>query len=382
MDKDLSIEAKQTFSVVTLLATILVVGIHYKSDIPDQPSVAVATWNQVAQEFWFGGIARVAVPVFAFAAGLFYFRSDDGTFLSYRTKFASRIRTVVIPFFIVASLAMVFWLLVRRVEGKPIDMTAAEFVRMWLLRPPAEQLWFLRDLMVLVTIAPIIRWCCQRRLCRDVFVGAIMITWVFDAQVFPMVAGWRLLQMETLLFFTLGCVAVSNFHLIEGVGQSSGRLVATGWLLWASLVAARMGVRADFDIWYADDHNLIDLLLHQASILVGVVTLFATAWRLRRPWIIRLSGGSFFVYLVHEFPLRAVAHRISDRLIDHDYSCWILTPIVLIGCYWAVVVLNRFAPRALALLTGGRAPSSQRKRSPISSSSSSSSLPPTQPSAS
>ncbi|MGB7324179.1 MAG: acyltransferase [Rubripirellula sp.] len=380
MDKDLSIEAKQTFSVVTLLATILVVGIHYKSDIPDQPSAALATWNQLFQEFWFGGIARVAVPIFAFAAGLFYFRSDDGTFASYRSKLASRVRTVAIPFFIIASVAIVFWLLVRHAEGKPIDMTAAEFAQMWVLRPPAEQLWFLRDLMVLVTAAPIIRWCCQRRLCRGVFVGTIAIAWVFDAQMFPMVAGWRLIQMETLLFFTLGCVAVSNYRLIERAGQSSGSMIAVGWAFWAGLVAARIGVRADFDIWYAEDHSLIDLLLHQASILVGVVTLFATAWRLRRPWIIRLSGGSFFVYLVHEFPLRAVAHRISDRLIDHDYSCWILTPIVLVGCYGAVIVLNRFAPRGLALLTGGRAPSSQRKSSPNQSSSPS--LPPTQPSAS
>lgn len=355
---DLSVRAKHAFSVLGLLATLMVVGIHYKSHVPDHPNPSMASWNQLAQEFWFGGIARVAVPVFAFAAGLFYFRSDDGSWASYRKKLNQRFRSVAMPYFIVGSVAMVFWLLFRRLEGKPIDLTPVQFVVTWLLRPPAEQLWFLRDLMLLVAMAPVIRWCCGNRLRRWVVVGIVATVWALDWQVFPLVAGWRLLQMETLLFFMLGCVAADRIPIIERVGSMSNGVFSGLVLAWAGLVMARMNVRADFDIWYADDHGLIDLLLHQASIAVGFVTIFAIAWRIQRPWLVSLSGGSFFVYLVHEFPLRAAAHRISDRFLDHDWSCWLLTPTVLCGSFAGVLLLGRFAPAALAMLTGGRVPQS------------------------
>ena len=219
MRNDLSIEAKQTFQVVALLATILVVGIHYKSNVPDYPDPALATWNELAQEFVFGGIGRVAVPLFAFAAGFFYFRSDDGTLACYRKKLQQRLRSVLFPFFIIGSIAMTSWLVVRRIEGNPVELTTGQFLSTWLLHPPAVQLWFLRDLMVLVCIAPAIRWW-MRKVSATVVIGVIAAMWAVNWQVFPIVAGWRLLHMETLLFFVLGYAAVSQVQLIERARQT------------------------------------------------------------------------------------------------------------------------------------------------------------------
>ena len=352
---DLSIEAQQTFQVVALLATILVVGIHYKSDVPDLPDPALATWNELGQEFLFGGVGRVAVPLFAFAAGFFYFRSDDGSLASYRKKLSQRFRSVLFPFFITASVAMVSWLVVRRIEGRPVDLTSGQFLATWLLRPPAEQLWFLRDLMVLVTVAPAIRRLGQ----RPHGIGCLCVLamfWAANWQIFPMVAGWRLLHMETLLFFVLGFAAVSRSEWIERVGQASWPVLTGGWVVWSGLIASRIYLRADFDIWYVADYGLCDLFLHQASILVGSVTLFMTAWRIRCNFLIRLSGASFFVYLFHEFPLRGVVERFSDRFLEHSTSCWIVTPLVITGCFAAAMLLGRYSPSLVAILTGGRTP--------------------------
>jgi surface polysaccharide O-acyltransferase-like enzyme len=352
---DLSVEAKQTFQVVAFLATILVVGIHYKSAVPELPDPSAASWNELAQEFLFGGIARVAVPLFAFAAGFFYFRSDDGSLATYRTKLQQRTRTLLFPYFIVGSLALVSWLAVRSIEGEPVSMTMAEFFTTWLLHPPAEQLWFLRDLMVLILLAPVIRFSCHSRL-RHGFVGVIASLWTFNYQVFPQVAGWHLLHMETLLFFTLGCLAVSRMTWIQSIGRLPVTSLLGVWLIWADLIVLRIIRRADFDIWYANAYGWNDLLLHQLSVLVGCFALFMTAWRIRCKLLIRLSGASFFVYLVHEFPLRAAVGRLADQVLDHSISCWIVTPLVLLGCYTAGVVLTRVCPSLMAVLTGGRTP--------------------------
>jgi surface polysaccharide O-acyltransferase-like enzyme len=352
---DLSIEAKQTFQVVALLATILVVGIHYKSDVPNFADPALSSWNELGQEFLFGGIGRVAVPLFAFAAGFFYFRSDDGSLASYRKKLKQRLRSVLFPFFIIGSVAMASWLVVRRIEGNPVDLTIGQFFATWLLRPPAVQLWFLRDLMVLVTVAPAIRWLGRKRsgICALSLLAAL---WIVNWQIFPVVAGWRLLHLETLLFFVLGFAAVSHTQWIQRVGRASSKVLLGSWALWCGLIASRIYVRADFDIWYIADYGFFDLILHQASIIVGSVTLFMTAWRIRCEFLIQLSGASFFVYLVHEFPLRAVVERFSDRFLDHSTSCWIVTPLVITSCFATAMLLNRFAPSLVAMITGGRTP--------------------------
>lgn len=357
MRNDLSFEAKQTFQIVAFLATILVVGIHYKSDVPDGPDPSLSTWNELGQEFLFGGIARVAVPLFAFAAGFFYFRSDDGSLACYRNKLRQRARSLALPYFLVSSVAMTSWLVVRRMEGSPVGLSMSEFLSTWLLRPPAEQLWFLRDLIVLVAIAPLIRLAAQRSV-GAVALGGVALAWCVDWEPFPKVAGWHLLHLETLLFFALGFAAVSRIDWIERCGRLSTSWILTGWAMWCGLIASRIYLRADFDIWYIADHGLLDLLLHQLSILIGAATLFATAWRIRCQPLIRLSGAAFFVYLIHEFPLRAVVERLSDRYLDHSTSCWVLTPIVIFGCFSLALALDRYCPTLIAWVTGGRTPAS------------------------
>ncbi len=356
MTRELSVAAKQTFQIVALVATILVVGIHYQSAAPATPSPEAATWNELTQEFLLGGIARVAVPMFAFAAGLFYFRSDDGTWRSYLRKLKSRGRSVLIPYFIIASVAITSWLVVRRIEGNPVQLGLVEFLATWLLRPPAEQLWFLRDLMVLVAIAPIIgrlvKWnsaCC---------LSAIGIAWMANWQPFPVVAGWHLLHIETLLFFSLGAAAVDRGDWIERLAQSRWPAAIGLVLVWCDLIVTRIFVRADFDAWYLHDYDAASLVLHKFSIVAGCVALFAICGKLRHDHLIRCSGAAFFVYLVHEFPLRAAVERVAQSTMDKPNWFWLTAPAAIILCFTAAILLNRLAPPVIAFLTGGRTPDS------------------------
>ena len=158
MSPDLSTAAKRTFQVVALIATLFVVGIHYQSASTDYVVSGHINTNQWAQEFLFDGLARVAVPLFALSAGLFYYRSDDGTFACYRKKLRSRAVTILVPYLIVCSVSMASLVIVDRLEDRGSARSVSEFFEQWLLHPPAEQLWFLRDLMVLVIAAPLIRW--------------------------------------------------------------------------------------------------------------------------------------------------------------------------------------------------------------------------------
>ncbi|MCA9137351.1 MAG: acyltransferase [Planctomycetales bacterium] len=358
---DLSTLTKRTIQMASLVATVMVVGIHYKTDVPDSPSFQDATWNQVLQEFWFGGIARVAVPMFSLIAGLLYFRSDDGTFTCYRKKFFQRCRTVLFPYFIVASIAMTSWLAIHRLRSDSVDMGAFEFLTMWLVRPPAEQLWFLRDLMVLVAIAPLIRWATQSRTHQAVSITALMTAWTTNFQPFPIIAGWHLIHIETLLFFTIGCCCASQVQWVNRVPEWRNSVTISVAGLWFSLVAIRVWMRPDFDIWYTDVYDFPNLIVHQLSILVGCFALMAIASRIDSHRLQCWSGASFFVFLVHEFPLRAAIELAVERIGDPALSCWLVFPGVVIGCYAFALLTSKRFPVAFALITGGRTPAGAGK---------------------
>jgi len=362
---DLTVSAKQTFQIVSLLATILVVGIHYKTDIPDSPDIGDATINELAQEFVFGGLARVAVPLFAFAAGLFYFRSYDGTWACYRSKLCRRGRTVLLPYFIVASLSTASWLVLQRLQHDPVQWPATVFLQTWLLHPPAEQLWFLRDLMILVASAPLIAWVLSRPLGQAAWLSTWLAAWMIDWQPFPQIASWRLLQVETLLFFSFGAIAARHPEWINRLCDSdrdaNRRSLFVMLATWIGLVALRVWLRPDLDLWYVRQYGWADLWLHQFGILVGCVAAVMAASRCRHERLIALSGASFFIFLVHEFPLRAALRHAAGSVTDPRPTCWILVPLALACCFALAWAVRRISPAAFALLTGGRDPEAAKR---------------------
>lgn len=351
---DLSNEAKQTFQIVSLIATILVVGIHYKSAAPISTDFNAADWNQLLQDFWFGGIARVAVPLFAFAAGLFYFRSDDGSWPCYVNKTKQRFFSVLVPYLIVGLAATLVWSGVQVVKGTG-ELTLLKFASTWLLHPPAIQLWFLRDLVLIVMAAPLIRWLGQSAASK-IAIPAIGIAWFFNFQVFPIVGGWYLLNLEPLFFFVLGCAAVRHYAWIERLGAAKKFEVGVVVSVWCLLVSLRVLCRPDFDLWYTNRWGFLDLAMHQVSILVGCVGLFMICWRLRSQFALAISGGSFFVYLAHEFPLRAIVVKVIGLIVPEAFTCWIATPCVVVGCYLLAVVIQQWLPSVYKIVTGGRGP--------------------------
>ncbi len=356
---ELSAETKQTFQVVAFLATIFVVAIHYQSAAPSSRSLEKASANQLAQEFLIGGVARFSVPMFAFAAGFFYFRSDDGTFRTYLRKLRQRSRSVLLPYLVIGFVATLFWVVVRLLDGKSLEGSPLELIATWLLRPPAEQLWFLRDLMVLVIAAPIIRQIAGLPYNLGVVITGLL--WLSHYQPFPIVHGWYLLHTETLFFFCVGCAANQHTDVFDRIGRFSTPTMFGFVIVWFDLIIARIMLRPDFDCWYTSDYSVESLLIHKASIVAGCFSIWMVAWKSRHPAVIRLSGAAFFVYLIHEFPLRATVERVAGPLLEKGVWFWVLFPLVTVSCFAAAMLLNRFAPRAIAFLTGGRTPDSAAK---------------------
>ncbi|QEG42873.1 acyltransferase family protein [Roseimaritima ulvae] len=352
---------KQSFRIVGLLATVLVVCIHYRS--ADTLGCGLQGW---AQEWIVNGLARVAVPLFAFAAGFFYFLSATGTLANYASKLRQRVRTVALPYLLMSLLALTSWASLQLCVGTPITLDTREIASRLLLHPMAEQLWFLRDLMMLVLIAPLIGAALRR------FTGPTLMLlvalWVGEIQFTPLVAGWYLLNSETLFFFVLGAYCVTHMQPLERLVACGARTRLVLISVWAAVLTARVWIEPEFDLWYVQQYTAVSLLLQKLSIAVGAAALLAIAGYLAadarraaswRYW----AGCSFMVYLIHEFPLREGLERGLGQMVATEVRFWLAAPLAILICFAVAVAADMFSPTLAALLTGGRMPGQLARRS-------------------
>ncbi|WP_417744910.1 acyltransferase family protein [Rosistilla oblonga] len=340
-------ELKQSFRTASLWATALVVLIHYRS-----AAATGGNLNGWLQEILINGIARIAVPVFAFAAGFFYFLTFTGSYNNYLAKLRQRAASLLVPYLLISLIALASWSTIQMMLGKPTQLEPAQFFSRILLHPLAEQLWFLRDLMLLVIAAPLIQFAVRRA--PRITLGILAVLWTMEWQPAPIVAGWYALNVETLLGFTLGCWAVTRIDLLESLIRAPKHICFALLATWSLLLATRVAIDPSFDNWYVRDFTTLSLLLQKAAIATGCLGLLSIARRIENQRLSRLAEFSFFVYLVHEFPMREVLRRVTSKIVGEEFSFWIAAPTAIVCSLLLAQFASRYTPTLIAVLTGGR----------------------------
>ena len=163
--------------VLSLFSIILVLYIH--SGFHDYPhEIQGMAFNFTLQEFISGKIGRCAVPLFFAISGYLFFRNIDikaGRRECYGqlwTKMRKRCRTLVVPYVIACLFPVAFQLVLEQVPAarpfmngggfsENFSKTVSQLFYMIYIdsgngSPYAFQLWFLRDLIVIVALSPIV----------------------------------------------------------------------------------------------------------------------------------------------------------------------------------------------------------------------------------
>ena len=297
------------------------------------------------------GLARLAVPMFFLISGYFFFTGFTGR--SYLDKLRRRCHTLLLPYVFwtccFAAIIAVGQHLPR--VGPYFGESSLSGLSPWDLGnalfgvtrvPAAYHFWFIRDLMLLMLLSPLLR----------LLLGVAPLSWLAALFLVWVSGRWPLLVPDVVgvLFFSLGgYVALRDRSLFF--------FDRCGWwpvVLYVPLLVADV-------VWYDAWFNVT---LHRCGIVVGLAAvLFLTRHLLAAERcggaLLRLSGASFFVYAAHE-PLLGVVRTVAFRVLPLD------TPLVALVVYLAVPLLvillliflhsalGRVAPRALLLVTGGR----------------------------
>lgn len=303
------------------------------------------------------GLARIAVPLFFFMSGYLYFKESSLSVTLYRKKTKTRVKSLLIPYLLWNVWVLVFmfgyqWIGAKvgfEFSGKLIrDFTAADFVRSFWDRgsgyPICFQLWFLRDLILLSFLAPVIYYSIRSTRGLILFIPGAMYLCGWMPSVFP--------SISAVLYFSLGAAyKLCGWNWIDGFVGFGSRMSRFYPIILVST--------------FLFEETGFGLFLMHAAILIGVVWALNLSYRAAScncsghftEALIGLSAASFFVYASHE-PLQGLLKKILYLLLQPSSDAmhvfiYFLGPVLTIAVALSVFyLLEKLLPGFLRIVNG------------------------------
>ena len=375
----------ETISLLRFPLTVFVVFIHYNMGVRGF-SLHGETYGLDAPE-WFRWVTalfsdvlpRTAVPLFYIISGYLFFRGGLFDTDVYRHKLRTRASTLLVPYLLWNVVAVLVQLSHRlpflsyvfpsahlmEVQLTPLRLFLTFFDNYWnkgilvtpendgmvseLPHPADGPLWYVRDLMVMVLLAPVIWWSVRRAgRWLVVVLGAV---WHLRPLLFPMWGeGWGTMLLDAAFFFSWGA-----YYGIRGLSPLNG--IPKLWpvaLIYLPLAIADALTKG----W---EYNIF---IHKAGILLGIVAIFYIATRLvecgKFGAMASLAGSSFLVFALHTLVMDDIGKVLFTALnlpinMGTLLLLYFIVPsFTILFCLGMYLILKRIAPSLCNLLTGGR----------------------------
>jgi hypothetical protein len=349
-------KTSRTISVANLITIIMIISIHYSTQGDIVTQGEVLGWNYLVQEFLTSGLARVGVPYFALISGFFLF-SQFAAHCSYPTVLKSRFRTLLVPYLSAATVIFLSIALAKWFKGDTSLLTIQTLFQGIVIRPISGQFWFLRDLILLVVVSPLLFP--PGRFLRLALGLCLFMAWLLNWQILPTWGDWYVINIETLLFFYLGGQLSGRSDILNTLVTARTTAIASNCFFWVSLTLLRVYVDPTLDLWYAEveKYSYASLFLYKAAIVIGVVCLIQISsllWSSNR--LIYLSGLSFFAFLFHFVPLNFLITRLSETVVAREYGFYLSFPAATITVFTLAHMIATYIPTLYRILCGGRTP--------------------------
>jgi len=325
-------------------------------------------------------LTHIAVPTFFFISGFLFFNNfQKWSWEGYKKKLNSRIKTLFIPYllwntipFILFALSMTAGVVIK---GNPIEkvrtfITAnnwriiydchewnTNYIN-WLgenLRmtgPYDLPLWFLRDLIVVTILTPIIYYVIKK---FGLFVISILFV-AYISRIWTLLPGF---SITAFFYFSTGAYfALNKMNIIQFVEKYKLLFVPICMIL---LVATTI---------YDGENTVIGQNIYPLFACTGVLTAFYTGSKCIRKYNIKpnklLVSSCFFIYAIHfvglpliGFPLwfiRDVLHLvIPGNTSFEDFICYLTAPIVTAFlCVLLLMFARRWFPKLTLYFSGNK----------------------------
>lgn len=357
MNNYLSLKLK----VISFFAIILVVFLHSYDLVIKIGSGNVLSLNKgystFIQEFISQGVTRVAVPIFFTISGYLFFLGLKGSLPEFKKKMKKRVKTLFFPYLLWSILGILLYLIL---QSLPIvqnyftkklisEYSVKELLDTIFLNPIPYQFWFIRDLIILTLLSPLLFW--LLRYLKIGLISFLLILWFYN---FDLI----IIANEAILFFVLGghlALHQQNW-ILHHFSTKETFILFTSWM--AIILAKTTMIHFDLSTL------LVTNIIHKIGILIGVLAVwamydfFVKKLKTKESKYSFLFSFTFFIYAFHE-PVLTILKKgfysilgqgeIISLIIYFTAPTFAILVSILIGYYF-----KKITPQLYSLLTGGR----------------------------
>lgn len=346
---------------LSFFAMILVVFLHSYNAVVNFKTTTLHTEdgiNLFIQNLVTNGIARVAVPIFFLISGYLFFFRYDFTVVGILDKYRKRFKTLVIPYLFWSLFGLFLFFALQNIpyaenffRNEPVkDFSGAKLVDTIFLNPIPYQLWFIKSLVALVLLSPLIY--VLTRYLKGWWVLGAGLLWYFNFP-YPAVLGFEF--GLGVVFFSLGTfLALSNINYLQYYWPKAAIVALISWLALV-LVQTILIPIVSLEIY---------ILLQKTSSVVGVFAIWYfydilfKGKSLAGKGYFSLFSLSFFIFAFHE-PLLTIFKKglifMAGNTEFTSILVYFLAPIITILICMAVgTLLRQQASSFYQFITGGR----------------------------
>lgn len=332
-------ELSNKFQWMAILCAFMVVIIH----LPKGNDKG----GGIIQQFLADGLCRMAVPYFFMAAGYFLCGHCGGRFNWWLQEIKKRIKSLIIPYFIVSLIGFALYLFKNRSLPNLIDFFGLNPY----CDPGVVQLWFIRSLFILVIISPLLNFIYKN---KKIFIPFIILSISAYGFISPVtgyghgghlyaVCRW-FFSLEGLVYFTIGMFLRNmKINLLKlKFSVAIGCAILGFLLLIARVFLSNLGILSSYYCCW----SAIPFLIVGFWYLVPEYSLPS--------YLLELS---FPVYLLHKF-LNAILNIAVSKL-DSEYFAnpvvYLFSAIVIFTVSCCLFrIIEKIFPKFAAIMVGGR----------------------------
>ncbi len=355
----MNIYLSNKIKIISFISIILVVFLHsYNYDTKQNGSVILFEKSA----FWFvenyisNGLTRIAVPFFFIFSGFLFFLNYSNTLKEINLKFRKRINTLFVPYLFWSVFGILIYFLLQNIpviktfftKELIVDFSLVKWIETIFINPIPYQLWFIRDLIILVLLSPILFL--SIRYLKIVTILLFFSIWMYSD--FSVLSN----SIEALFFYSLGGYIVLNrdkWNIIFLKGHAILLII-----LWFAILAFSVILK------FVEYNVITQMIVHKISIIIGLISVWNVydLLYIKQEKIINrilaMSSTTFFIYASHE-PLLTILKKIlfiilGKKEINYIEIYFIAPILAIILTYLAGNFLKRNFTKLYSIITGNR----------------------------